>query len=256
MNDHTRDSRSSSESDQVSNGDGVKLNELELEVALRIVSHDDPSFRWPQAAATAAEHTTALQALIDRLVALTMEDGLTGLFNRRYFDRRLGQELRRAKREQRPCSVCIIDADHFKRINDTHGHALGDLVLKRLAELAIDVLRATDDVTSRVGGEEFAVILPGTDGPGALRAAERLRVRAERLRIPLSEGELAVTVSLGVATFDPFDPCEPEELVRRADEALYAAKAAGRNIVRMHDSALSVVTDPGVVAAERNALLR
>ena len=234
----------------------VLVPDLKLEAALRVVAHSVDPAEWAFASPALAERTAALQALIDRLTAETMEDGLTGLFNRRYFDRRLNQELHRAKRDVRPCSICIIDVDDFKRINDTHGHPVGDVVLKQLAQLTSEVLRSTDDVTSRMGGEEFAVILPGTDAPGAVRAAERVRARAETLRVPIERGELKITVSVGVATYDPLAPCDGKVLIARADAALYAAKAAGKNTVRAHDAATLGAANEGVTPDEKDALLR
>jgi diguanylate cyclase (GGDEF)-like protein len=232
----------------------ILLSDLQVETALRVLTHGDATFAWPVDGDLEAR-TAALQALIDGLAAVTMEDGLTGLFNRRYFDRRLGQELHRAKRDRRPCSICIVDADDFKRINDVHGHQAGDAVLKRLAQMTSEVLRATDDVTSRLGGEEFAVILPGTDAIGAVRAAERVRARVETMRVELLAVELRITVSVGVATYDPADPCDAEELVRRADTALYAAKAAGKNTVRAHDVGAFGPPTEGVTPDEKEALL-
>jgi diguanylate cyclase (GGDEF)-like protein len=235
--------------------DSVLLSDLHLEAVLRVATHGKEEFTWSGPSHDLVERTAALQQLLDRLTAVTMEDGLTGLFNRRYFDRRLSQELQRAKRDRRPCSICIVDADDFKLINDTHGHQAGDAVLKQLALLTSDVLRATDDVTSRVGGEEFAVILPGTDATGAVRAAERVRARAETLRVPVGNLELRITVSVGVATYDPTDPCDSDELVRRADTALYAAKAAGKNTVRAHDAGVFGPPTEGVTPDEKDALL-
>lgn len=202
------------------------------------------------------DKTASLQALIDELTALTMEDGLTGLFNRRYFERLLEQEVQRSCRHRRPCSVLMIDADDFKVINDRHGHAAGDAVLKEISTVLTGVLRATDDVTSRLGGEEFAVILPGTDGAGATRAGDRVRERIAALHIPQGGLELRVTVSVGVATFDPNAPCSAAELVGQADEALYEAKVAGKNAVRPHASALQTDVDRGVSPAEKEGLLR
>jgi two-component system chemotaxis family response regulator WspR len=231
----------------------VSLSDLRLDAALRAANLYERRARGEAHNQTVAP-AVLLQELIDDLTALIMEDGLTGLFNRRYFDRRLEQELQRSRRERHPCSVLMIDADDFKLVNDRHGHPIGDLALKGLADVLRDVLRATDDVTSRLGGEEFAVILPNTDKAGALRAAERARDRVALHRVQHPGGSLQVTVSVGVCTFDPADPCTADELVARADGALYRAKAAGKNAVRAHSVLEANAFDEGITRAEKEGL--
>jgi two-component system cell cycle response regulator len=159
-------------------------------------------------------------------------DGLTGLFNRRYFDRRLREEIAHAKRHKRPFSLVLLDLDHFKLVNDTYGHEDGDRVLRHIAEVAQAQLRE-DDVACRYGGEEFILLLRGTSGMAARVVANRLRANlADR---PISLGptdELRhITFSAGVAAADERNAYDTEEIVSRADAALYRAKRAGRNRV-------------------------
>ena len=199
-----------------------------------------------------------IQTLLDQLVALTLRDGLTGLFNRRYFDHRFGQELHRAKNESICCSLLLADIDNFKRINEAHGRECGDRVIEYVADILCTSLRTTDEVTARFGGEEFAIILPNTDLRDASQVAERLRSRVEAHRVELSdsgENTLQATVSIGLATYDPRQPLESSEVLSQADAALYEAKASGKNTVRISGS----LPDPcseGVTVEERQALLR
>jgi len=159
-----------------------------------------------------------------------IRDPLTGLFNRRYMQESLDRELRRAKRRRTPMGVIMIDIDHFKRFNDTFGHEAGDLVLRELAGALGRTTRGSD-VASRYGGEEFLVLLPECPFEAAMRRAERMREEVAKLELRYGDKPLGpVTVSLGVAVF-PDHTKESEELLRCADEALYAAKQAGRNRV-------------------------
>jgi diguanylate cyclase (GGDEF)-like protein len=168
----------------------------------------------------------------EALSRLSITDSLTGLRNRRYADELLAIEVLRARRYRSPLSVLLADLDHFKRVNDEHGHAAGDAVLRRVAEILRDNLRATD-VGARYGGEEFLVILAQNDLPGAARFAERWRAAVEHAPVPLSNGrEIPVTISVGVTDFTAGVATAPE-LVAEADVALYAAKQAGRNRVEV-----------------------
>ena len=152
-------------------------------------------------------------------------DALTGVANRRSFDVRLAVEARRAKDIGLPLSLILFDLDHFKAINDEHGHQAGDEVLRRLGALLQDRLRGTD-FGARYGGEEFAVLLPDTDRDGAMLLAERLRAAVSELRVAAGDGEVSPTASFGVAAF-PEHPIS--KLVAAADAALYEAKRSGRN---------------------------
>ncbi len=162
-----------------------------------------------------------------RLACLAAYDGLTGLFNQRQFARALGAELQRAQRNGLQTSLIIADLDHFKQVNDLHGHAIGD---EALAAVARDVVASVRpfDIACRIGGEEFAVILPQTTKDEGLDVAERIRTR---VALTAHEGLPAVTLSCGVAAY-PVDADAIRELVKRADDAMYEAKAAGRNTVR------------------------
>jgi diguanylate cyclase (GGDEF)-like protein len=158
---------------------------------------------------------------------LAVTDGLTGLFNHRHFQERLAQEFNRLERFSDPISLLIIDIDHFKKVNDTYGHPVGDSVLKGIAEKIKKTIRNID-VPARYGGEEFAVILPGTDENGAMNMAERLRKAMGSTKFASEKGAFSVTVSTGVSTFTK-EIKNKEELVETADKALYHAKRNGRN---------------------------
>ncbi|HYH20749.1 MAG TPA: sensor domain-containing diguanylate cyclase [Azospirillum sp.] len=172
---------------------------------------------------------TSRKALESHLEWLATTDPLTGLANRNRFFTVAEVEMRRAERVARPVSVLMIDLDHFKRVNDTHGHEVGDAVLKAFARLSRAALRP-QDLVARFGGEEFAVLLPETDRNGALAIAERLRAEAEGLRGDGVPPEVGVTVSIGVSEIDKAERT-PDLALSRADRALYAAKRAGRNRV-------------------------
>ncbi len=159
------------------------------------------------------------------LQRLSNHDRLTGLYNRLKLEHRLAEELARARRHGSPFSVVLIDIDHFKRVNDTHGHAIGDLVLQCLGHVLLRDRRSTDMV-GRWGGEEFLILCPETRIDGGLLVAERLRAATQDCPMPEAG---RVTLSAGVAEYRAGD-CE-ESLVARADAALYRAKSAGRNRV-------------------------
>ncbi len=161
---------------------------------------------------------------------LATHDGLTGLDNRREFERVLGAELERARRYGQPLVLLMLDLDHFKAFNDTYGHQAGDEALRTVGRLMRQTARATDHA-ARYGGEELALILPQTPFDSALPLAERLRNAIAHQPFPVKDGQRAhITVSIGIAAF-PEDAQFAEELVAAADRALYAAKAGGRNRV-------------------------
>jgi len=160
-----------------------------------------------------------------------MRDPLTGLYNRRQLEEGLHREVLRARRIGAPVGVMAIDLDHFKRVNDTLGHEVGDIALRGIAEVLASCVRE-EDIACRAGGEEFVIILPGT-GKTALRSrAEALRKTIEQARIPAGEGTLRLTVSIGLASFPSYGD-SGQAVLRAADVALYKAKAAGRNRVIM-----------------------
>jgi diguanylate cyclase (GGDEF)-like protein len=156
-------------------------------------------------------------------------DDLTGLANRRWFHELAEQELRRAQRHEHPLAVMVLDVDHFKAVNDTHGHIAGDEVLIDLGRALNDQVRRVD-VLGRIGGEEFAVMMPGASLGRATEAAERLRLAVADLRLEFDGDEVAPTVSIGVTTCDVWTE-RVSQALDRADSALYQAKAAGRNRV-------------------------
>ena len=179
------------------------------------------------------ELNTKLSAAVNQLEKLAITDGLTGLFNHRHFQERLSFEIQRSGRKVHPLSVIMIDVDHFKNYNDKNGHPAGDALLKRLAEMFHEQLRAVD-LIARYGGEEFVIMLLDTELRGARVAAEKIRKAVEREDFPNQEKQPggSLTVSLGVATY-PDHANSPAEVVESADRALYEAKGGGRNRVVM-----------------------
>lgn len=164
-----------------------------------------------------------------RLYEESVTDGLTGLISQKAFHVRLREEFRRAQKYRAFLSLLLIDLDHFKQFNDAHGHPMGDRALVHLAQLLRDSTRAVD-VIGRCGGEEFGVILLETDLPSARLVAERIRARLERTPLVAEDKSCPMTMSVGAAAFSPAESgLTPESLVQRADQALYRAKAAGRN---------------------------
>jgi diguanylate cyclase (GGDEF)-like protein len=162
-----------------------------------------------------------------RLQEAALLDSLTGIPNRRYAMDRIYQEWSAAERSSRRLACMLIDVDNFKRINDTYGHDVGDIVLQRVAD-ALKQTARTQDVICRIGGEEFLVVCPDTDAVAATHGAERLRVAANALRISVGNVSLQVTISVGVAAMDAAMR-GPESMIKAADQAVYAAKQAGRN---------------------------
>jgi diguanylate cyclase (GGDEF)-like protein len=167
--------------------------------------------------------------LHDETRRLSLTDGLTGLWNRRQFELRIAQELERATRFGERFSIVIADLDDFKAINDRHGHLTGDAVLVETARRLVTHTREVDTV-ARYGGEEFVLLLPQTEGLGALNVAEKVRDELSRAPIETDAGALRVTLSAGVACH-PHNGTSLEELLAAADAALYAAKASGKNRV-------------------------
>ncbi|HTR52917.1 MAG TPA: sensor domain-containing diguanylate cyclase [Kofleriaceae bacterium] len=195
-------------------------------------------------AAFSAAHQRLLESLALQVAAalqnahlyeLAMVDGLTGLFVRRYFDRRIEEEIERSKRYGSPFSVVMMDVDDFKHLNDTYGHLVGDRVLRAIANVVKAQMRGVD-TAARYGGEEIAVVLPRTEMVGAYNLAERIREGIAELRITTDEDPpraLGVTASLGIAAYPESKAQTGEDLVRRADRALYRAKKTGKNRVEL-----------------------
>lgn len=173
---------------------------------------------------------TRLERANRELEELATTDALTGLSNRRAMMNALSRDVARAERDGTKLGFVILDVDHFKRFNDEHGHPLGDEVLRHVAKVLASGVRK-GDLAARYGGEEFCVVLPGSDAQGAALVARRFRIAIERLSIESPKGPLRVTASFGVAALSVPDGVTPAQLIKRADEALYRAKAEGRNRV-------------------------
>lgn len=193
-------------------------------------------FVW--STATLSLHTAMDIRRVTLLEHENITDPLIGIYNRRYLDRRLEEEFLRARRYHQPLSVLLLDIDHFKDINDTHGHQVGDIVLNRLGALILQAKREPD-IVARYGGDELLILAPNTEVSSAEAFAERLRreVEAHQPASVMKEPEvlqaLRITVSIGAAGLEP-DVSEWQWLLRRADEALCRAKQEGRNRVVCH----------------------
>ena len=168
--------------------------------------------------------------LTHQLYESSVRDPLTRAHNRRYLVERLSSEIAYARRHKTRLGLILFDLDHFKRVNDTHGHLAGDEVLREIAALVSRLIR-TEDVFARFGGEEFVVLVRGIEQPNLTRFAERIRVAVERLEISAENTVLKVTISVGVAVLSELGEGErtADGLLRLADERLYVAKSAGRN---------------------------
>jgi diguanylate cyclase (GGDEF)-like protein len=158
----------------------------------------------------------------------SVRDVKTGLFNHGYFMTRLGEEIARTKRETEVASLLVIDVDKFKNFNDSYGHMAGDRVLEGLAYTIKQSVR-TGDIPSRFGGEEFTILLPNTPRQIAWLVAERLRTAVAALKVPWEPPLPQVTISLGAVSFDGQTNATPDDIIKRADEALYQSKENGRN---------------------------
>jgi len=194
----------------------IDRNELIARVATQ--------FRWKT-------YSDRLREIRRQSIELAATDPLTGLHNRRYLAAHLSRQITRSKETRKPCTVLILDIDHFKRINDTYGHQAGDEVLKALADSFKFNIRGID-LACRYGGEEFVIVMPETELAVAEKVAERLREAIAERHFKTGEGkpEIPVTASIGIATLDPATDTA-QSLIERADKALYEAKASGRNKV-------------------------
>jgi diguanylate cyclase len=232
-------------SDEPSAGSAAPVTALHLDAALSLLRQADVELP----AGTDLRSPQGLQALLDALCNLSSRDALTGLANRRQFDLALAAEMDRVARHGEQVLLLMLDIDHFKRVNDSYGHPAGDAVIRAVAKALTDSVRPMD-TPARVGGEEFAVILPGCAPSSALPVAERIRQRIESLAIEAAPGlVLRVTVSVGGAFAAPWVRSTPAMWIERADQKLYSAKAAGRNCTHLE---LPVMSE---VSAEEKSLL-
>ena len=169
----------------------------------------------------------------EHLSNLAIHDGLTGIYNRRYFDETLAREWKRTMREKAPLSLIMLDIDYFKKYNDTYGHQAGDECLRQVATTISGALRRPADMAARYGGEEFVVVLPNLKLEDSAKFGETIRAKIEALKMEhkQSDANPFITVSLGIASVVPSSISSYEELVGAADKALYSAKNKGRNRV-------------------------
>ncbi len=176
------------------------------------------------------------------LEQMAHQDALSGLANRRYFDVLLEREWERMRREQQPMAALFIDVDHFKLYNDTYGHSAGDVCLASVGKTLAEAAWRPGDVAARYGGEEFVVLLPGADANGAAEVAERILAGVDMLAIPHASSPVAghVTVSIGLAVLTPDGDNTAHALLDRADQALYAAKHAGRHRIVLRQTDVPV----------------
>ncbi len=194
----------------------------------------------------------SLRGRVERLEELVTHDALTNLYNVRHLQETLPVILERTRRSLRPASLVMVDLDHFKRINDTWGHQVGDLALKQTAKILCHQVRIVDTVY-RYGGEEFMIILPDTGLRPAIRIAERIRAEIAEKPVHHEGGAFHITASMGVDVHMPKDERGPEALIESVDRLLYEAKESGRNRVCHRDLA-DVERDAGISIDEKKAL--
>jgi diguanylate cyclase len=213
-------------------------NALSLQGALQLLEQSGHRLPDPQVAGKVAW----LQAIVDGLCELSSRDPLTGLANRRQFELTLASEVDRVARAGEPALVLMIDIDHFKKVNDAHGHPAGDGVLKAVAHVLHDCIRPMDTL-ARFGGEEFAMILPNCAPSFAQAVAERIRLRVQAQPIAITPGvEVRITVSIGGAFAPQWVRSSALLWVERADQQLYRAKSEGRNRACLEQPTLSLVS--------------
>jgi diguanylate cyclase (GGDEF)-like protein len=166
----------------------------------------------------------------DEVLRMVERDVLTGLYNRRFLEHRLGEEFARARRYSREFSVVMLDLDRFKMVNDTYGHQIGDIVLKQVADLIGESVRDAD-IPYRYGGEEFVILAPDTDVAGAKKCAERICQLCRKSSFGSKEQPISLTISGGISCYPRVSVSSSEKLLHEADSALYQAKAAGGNCI-------------------------
>ena len=206
-----------------------ELEKLNLSYAQLLISYKEEKERAEFLAKQLKEKNEKLREISQR-------DGLTNLLNHKHFHETFDKEFNRAKRYRRPLSLIMLDIDLFKKINDTYGHRVGDIVLKELSNKITAKVRQ-NDLVARYGGEEFAIILPETDLTGSKLVSERIRSTVEQSEIVTESHKINITVSLGLAAYDPYRQGEmsKENLLDTADAAMYISKKNGRNRVTIHE---------------------
>ncbi len=198
------------------------------------------------------DEVRALRRRVEQLEELVARDPLTGLYNVRHLHEVLPAMLERTRRTHRPLCLIMLDLDHFKQVNDTWGHEVGNIALRQTARILSAQVRIVDTVC-RYGGEEFVVILPDTGLRAAVRIAERIRQAIAETPVEHPDGSLRLTASMGVEIHRPQDDIDPEALIEAADRLLYQAKQSGRNRV-CHRDIEEIEPDTGVSTEEKDAL--
>jgi diguanylate cyclase len=215
-------------------------SQLKLGAALQLLAQSGHALPVPEL--NDVSSATWLQAVIDALCDLSSRDPLTGLANRRQFELALAREIDRVARAGEPALVLLVDIDHFKLVNDNHGHAAGDLVIQSVAQCLMDCVRPMDTV-SRFGGEEFAIILPNCPPAFGQTVAERIRRKVEQREVAVNLTEtLRVTISLGGAFAPQWVRSSAPLWIERADQQLYRAKTEGRNRACLEMPPVSMVS--------------
>lgn len=229
-------------------GSNFHLEEVPSPKARRILQRLEESLKQTNGPADLLE-------TLDRMENLSITDGLTGVFNYRYFHLRVRGEILRTRRSLEPFSLLLLDIDYFKTINDTYGHLVGDQFLRELSQLIRATARETDQVF-RYGGEEFAILLPRTRTREAFVLAERLR-RKVASQVFTAEGiGVSLTISIGISTYHGEPEVNQEDLIQRADQTLYQAKTSGRNMIYSEPRVdVSSARETAVTLDERKGLL-
>jgi diguanylate cyclase (GGDEF)-like protein len=210
------------------------LQEANEELGKLNLSYEQLTVELKQAKEKAEKFALELKNTNEQLREMTFRDGLTGLYNHRYFQDLMGKELSRSRRYKKSFSLMMLDLDHFKKINDEYGHPVGDLVLKQVCKSIKDTIRDCD-IAARYGGEEFAIVLPETELGGAIIVAERLRKAIEQLQIDTNGCRIGVTASVGLTSYHPSTKkIGKSEILSEADIALYNSKNKGRNMTSIY----------------------
>jgi diguanylate cyclase (GGDEF)-like protein len=212
------------------------LQEANDELGKLNLTYEQLTVELKQAKEKAEKFAHELKNANEQLREMAFRDGLTGLYNHRYFQDLMDNELSRSRRYKKPFSLMMLDLDSFKKINDEYGHPVGDIVLKEVSKTIANTIRDSD-FAARYGGEEFAVVLPETELRGAAILAERLRKAIEQLEIDTNGCRIDVTVSVGVTCYHPSTAkIAKSEIFTQADNALYNSKNKGRNMISIHNN--------------------